>query len=445
MWLGKGDGTFSAPSTVTFSQAFLSSLALCDFNGDGKPDLAVANPGAESIAILLGKGDGTFSQAAAVPLSTTAPSTQTQLGPYSLTVSDLNGDGKPDLVVTFGSPNGPGDAGIGVLLGNGNGTFQPLPIDPEAARLIQAADINSDTIPDLVVDDGTLGTAVRLGNADGTFQPPVPLTLPPASGFTFADFNSDGKLDIAIGLSVINSAPSGIAVLLNLSTPPPALTVVSAASFIGGPLAPNEIASAFGRDLAVGVNTGTTQVTVRDSAGTTRLAPFVYYSSPTQVNFVVPAATADGPATVAIISADGHQTSAEVQIAPVAPALSTVGSAGIAAAYAIRVNLDLTQTVLPVFTAQGSRITAAPLDLSQPGQVYLLLFGTGFDSATSATTAVTIQGIPVPVQYAGPQESFTCFDQIGVLLPPSLQGAGIATVEVTIAGIPANPVSIAIQ
>jgi uncharacterized protein (TIGR03437 family) len=128
-----------------------------------------------------------------------------------------------------------------------------------------------------------------------------------------------------------------------------------------------------------------------------------------------------------------------------APALSTVGGAGIAAAYAIRVSPDNTQTILPVFSAQGSSVTPTPIDLSQPGEVYLLLFGTGFDAASAASTVVNIQGVQAPVEYAGPQLSFAGFDQIGVLLPPSLAGSGLVSVQVTVGGQPANRVYLSIQ
>jgi len=70
---------------------------------------------------------------------------------------------------------------------------------------------------------------------------------------------------------------------------------------------------------------------------------------------------------------------------------------------------------------------------------------TGFDKATAALTAVTIQGASVPVQYAGPQLSFAGLDQIGVLLPQSLAGSGLDTVQVTIGGQIANHVYISIK
>ena len=439
IWLGKGDGTFSAPTTYAFSGASLTSLVIGDFNRDGKPDIAVANPGGGSIAILLGKGDGTFATGSAVPVSASVPATGAVVGPVSLIAADFSGDGALDLAATLGNADGSIGGGIAVLIGNGDGSFQAPSFDAESAAAIAAADINGDKIADLVVADGTLGTVVRISNGDGTFQPAKPIVSTPLFAFAIADFNLDGKLDIAGGV-----APTGVAVLLNLSAPPPALAVVSAASFVQGALAPDEIASAFGKDLATAGAPGSTKVSVQDSAGATRPASF-YYASPGQVNFVIPASTAVGAASVSVTSGDGTRSATQIQIVPLAPALSTVGSAGIAAAYAIRVSPDNTQTTVPVFAAQGSKVTATPIDLSQPGEVYLLLFGTGFDAASAASTVVNIQGVQAAVEYAGPQLSFAGFDQIGVLLPPSLAGSGLVSVQATLGGQAANRVYIAIR
>jgi uncharacterized protein (TIGR03437 family) len=441
VWLGKGDGTFFAPAVYSIQSTALTSLVIGDFNDDGRPDLAVANQSAQNVAIFIGKGDGTFSAGNAIPVSVPAPSagvSQPALGPTVLVAADFNGDGVLDLAATLGNASNSG-GGIAVLLGKGDGTFQSPAIDPEVALALAAADINGDKIPDLVATDQSLGTVVRLGNGDGTFQAATPIVTSSSQRLAIADFNGDGKPDVAGSVLF-----SGVAVLLNLSTPPSSsLAIVSAASFLPGPFAPNEIASAFGVDLATAVN-GTAAVSVHDSTGATRSA-LAYYASPGQVNFLIPAATALASATVTITSGDGHQSAATIQIAPLAPALSTVGNAGVAAAYAIRVNPDLTQTILPVFAAQGNDVTPTPIDLGQPGQVYLILFGTGFDKATAASTEVTIQGVAVPVQYAGPQLSFAGLDQIGVLLPPSLAGSGLDTVQVIIGSEAANRVYISIK
>jgi uncharacterized protein (TIGR03437 family) len=440
VWLGKGDGTFTGPSSIPLPNAHLTSLVAGDFNRDGKLDLAVADPVAQTVTLLAGRGDGTFYEGITIAVPPFPGPNYFPTGPASLIAADFNGDGNLDLAASFGTGTGnPGEGGLAVLLGDGHGSFFELSTDPEDVGAFLAADINGDGIPDLVASDGALGTIVRLGNGDGTFQPAAQIVAARMQAYAAADFNGDGKIDIAGGELV-----TGVSTLLNLSAAPPALTIVSAASYLAGPFAPGEIVSGFGTHLAIDPRGATTKVAVRDAAGVTRPA-VAYYGSPRQVNFVLPSGTATGTATVTVTAGDSVESTAQIAIVPIAPALSTEGTAGIAAAYAIRVNPDLSQTILPVFTAQAGNIVPAPLDLTQPGQVYLLLFGTGFDGATAATTTVTVQGVPAPVQYAGPQLSFAGLDQIGALLPASLAGTGLATVEVTISGVAANRVFIDVQ
>jgi uncharacterized protein (TIGR03437 family) len=217
-----------------------------------------------------------------------------------------------------------------------------------------------------------------------------------------------------------------------------ALTVVSGASFISGPLAPNAFASAFGVMMGSGVT-----LTVRDSAGTSRTATLLYVS-PDQLNFLVPVGTALGTATVTVNGTlSGKTLSAQVQIAALAPALFSVGS-GIAAAGVVQVAPDGTQTYGLAFAVQSGRITTAPIDLSQPGQVFLELYGTGFDAASAGSTVAEVQGVSVPVTYSGSQSTFPGLDQINIQLPPSLAGTGVASVSVTIGGHTSNTVYVTI-
>ncbi len=108
--LGKGDGTF-APAVAYAVGKQPASVAVGDFNRDGKLDLAVMNSADDTVSILLGNGDGTF-----------APQVTYAVGlfPDTLAVGDFNGDGKLDLAVA-----NQGDNTVSVLLGNGDGTFAP--------------------------------------------------------------------------------------------------------------------------------------------------------------------------------------------------------------------------------------------------------------------------------------------------------------------------------
>ena len=177
-----------------------SSIAVADFNGTGNLDLAVANEGDSTASILLGNGDGTFQPQTTVP---------TGIGPDAIATADFNEDGKPDLAVANFT-----DDTISILLGNGDGTFTPgttiTGVKSPVAMI--GADFNNDGIPDLAVLDQTDGRViVLLGNGDGTFRTRTTTSvgLSPSALVT-ADFNADGKIDLA----VTNGGSNAVSVLI---------------------------------------------------------------------------------------------------------------------------------------------------------------------------------------------------------------------------------------
>lgn len=193
--LGKGDGTFTRASVSPATGSGAAAIAVSDFNGDGKADLAVPNTTDNTVTILLGNGDGTF---------TAAPSPATGSYPFDLVLADFNGDGKADLATSNG------DGTVTVLLGNGDGTFTPAASPSSgasAANSIVVGDFNGDGKADLAMTlfpgFHVMGDTVTmlLGNGDGTFTaaaatPPTPDD--PAS-IVVADFNGDGRSDMAVG------------------------------------------------------------------------------------------------------------------------------------------------------------------------------------------------------------------------------------------------------
>jgi len=176
--LGNGDGTFQAAVTYPTGNAGDHPVAVTtfDFNGDGALDLAVSNLNAENVAILLGNGDGTFQPRATYP-STNGPF----IGPSAMSAGDFNGDGKIDLAVTDQHDNT-----VSVLLGNGNGTFQS-PLEFRTAG-VTAADLNA--------------------------------------GVAAGDFNGDGRLDLAVA----NFSNNSVSVLLHLPQPPTNLMTTTVTS-----------------------------------------------------------------------------------------------------------------------------------------------------------------------------------------------------------------------
>jgi len=210
--LGDDSGTFS-PSVVFTSPVntnggpSVASLAVGDFNGDGKLDIAfVAVP--QYLAILFGNGDGTFS----------APSliydTGAGFGAEAAVSADFNGDGILDLAFYYGqNVQGPNNSALSIFLGNGDGSFQePATLSGLAFSNISpfiAGDFNADGHLDLAADN----IALLLGNGAGVFShTQIPL---PHSALVAADFNGDGKLDL---LGTDNSTAS---LHVMLQTPPP--------------------------------------------------------------------------------------------------------------------------------------------------------------------------------------------------------------------------------
>ncbi len=187
VFLANADGTLHPPTTFP-AHGKPISVALADFNHDGKLDIAIANSSSGDVTVFLGKGDGTFFPAKNFLAIAKA---------VSLAAADLNGDGKLDLAIA--SSNG----SFVSLLGNGDGTFQaPTLAWPAAPGLsyIALGDFNGDGIPDAALASRQNGTvSLALGRGDGSFSPVVTYPVAPQpSSLIVMDVNDDQKLDLLV-------------------------------------------------------------------------------------------------------------------------------------------------------------------------------------------------------------------------------------------------------
>ena len=192
VFLGNGDGSFGGHKDSDGGGDFPGAVAVGDFNGDGKLDVVITNFANKDISVQLGHGDGSFSQ---------APNSPIHIGnrPTSVAVGDFNLDGKLDIAVTNAEDNN-----VVILLGRGDGTFSPAPNSPLNAQLrpvaVAVADFNHDGKPDLAVANLLSSTvSIFIGDGAGNFRLGQQFaTGRYPSALAVADLDNDGKLDIAV-------------------------------------------------------------------------------------------------------------------------------------------------------------------------------------------------------------------------------------------------------
>jgi len=238
------------------------------------------------------------------------------------------------------------------------------------------------------------------------------------------------------------------------TTAPAGPTVALATAGQVEPFAAESIVSAYGTALASVIASATTiplptsldgnTVTVTDSAGVARPAP-LFYVSPGQINFEIPAGTATGAATVAFRNQNGTTQSETISIGSVSPGIFELTGAGLVAAWVLPVISGVQQTLLPVYQNVAGNTVPLPLNLGpSTEQVYLEMYGTGFRNAKSFTA--TVGGLSVPVLGAAATSQFAGEDQVNIgPLPQSLAGQGSVNILLTADGLAANTVTLTIQ
>ncbi|MGH8247019.1 MAG: FG-GAP-like repeat-containing protein, partial [Gammaproteobacteria bacterium] len=434
---GNGDGTFQSRALILGEEVF--DVEAADFNRDGRTDLALDD--GYRIWILLGQGDGAFLP----PVMTNVermPGSNTHYASSGIVVVDFNRDGLPDIATRSN-----------VMLGKGDGSFHaPLFfLEQSTAKgnfphASAAADLDGDGHQDLVISYNSNFVSVFRGKGDGTMSPSLEFPVGHMYYLVTADLDGDGLPDVATA----NVRSNDISLLLNRSPRAPGLNRAVSAASGSAKVAPESLATLFVPTPATAAERasppyptrlGGINLEVRDSEGAVRLAPLLHVSS-TQINFQVPAGTALGEASLAIIDDRGSTSAGGMQVNAVAPGLFMVDHReGTPAAVGVRVASDGSQTPVPVFMCEG--LSCRPSVIPLAGDpVYLSFFGTGFRGATSTKVTGSINGVPVPVTYAGPQGT-PGLDQIDIQLPPELREAwlgwtGQGWLTLSIDGVVAN-------
>ncbi len=209
IFLGNGDGTFQAGIVSPIMQpnpniSFISPMTVGDFNRDGKLDIAIgwSNSSSLGAAVLLGNGDGTFQT---TPIVSTVSSQGISTSLDLLPAADVDGDGKLDLILGYTFQFGGCSPTTSVLLGNGDGSFRSGA--GGSGMPLWAADFNADGKLDILFsffanstncNSGVISAGILLGNGDGTFQSnPLTISGPGQVGDSIVrgDFNGDGKID----------------------------------------------------------------------------------------------------------------------------------------------------------------------------------------------------------------------------------------------------------
>lgn len=296
---------------------------------------------------------------------------------------------------------------------------------------------------------GRRGAAIAIvsGDFNGDGRPDLAFTSLPVSGLS-TEVPKVGNVNLQDGVGeLLQVFPAGDANILLNTTPAITFTDANAAGYQRGAMAQDSIVAAFGaamasttaQSAALGTNLGGITVTVKDSTGTSRQAD-LFYVSPRQINYAMPAGTATGPATIAIANGPNTATATQ-QIVSVLPGVFSINGIAEAIVETFQ-NGAMTSSSFSFELTTSGTFAPTPIDVSA-GDVFLLMYGTGIRHASSVTATVGSQS-GLPVAYAGPS-GYVGEDQINLQLPPSLAGAGLVNVTLTADGQTSNPVQIQIK
>jgi uncharacterized protein (TIGR03437 family) len=257
-------------------------------------------------------------------------------------------------------------------------------------------------------------------------------------------------------VAAVTGAGTGAAFAIPTTVTPIGISVSNGASYQSGMITPGSLGSLFGQNLVAGTvaapqgnlptSLGGAMLMLVDSSNQQIPLP-LYFVSPGQINFVVPGSAQVGTGML-VLNVSGSALTTPIAVGAVHPGLFSASQSGVGPAVANvqYVNSDGTSTYGATVQC-GTQCTATPLTFAAPNQrVFLSFYGTGFRNRTSLNgVQVTANGAPLTVLFAGAQTAYPGLDQLNVELPRSLAGSGMVTIQVTVDGQAANPVTILMQ
>jgi uncharacterized protein (TIGR03437 family) len=360
-----------------------------------------------------------------------------------------------------------GGTGFSIIADAARGLRRPRDLTVDAAGKIFITNANSHQVLELIAPTSALGeTSVVAGTGEPGFSgdegagAQARLNLPNPGTATNDIQLTANIITLPNGDLIFTDTGNNRVRMLKRSASTLPVASVSAASFAGAELASESIAAAFGERLATEVRIATetplpttlagTTVSIRDSAGDERFAP-LFFVAPTQLNFLVPQGSVNGPATITVTSSNGTVSTGTINLATVAPGIFTANANGdgIAAAVVLRIKPNGMQTFEPVarFDPAQRRLVPVPIDLEPASdQVFLILYGTGLRFRSSLANALaTIGGTNSEVLFIGPAAGFVGLDQVNLRLPHSLVGRGMVDIVLMVDGKTANTVNVQIK
>lgn len=427
-------GAATAVGTAAFTPALSGTSFGFDFNpvpdrirvtSDLDQNLRL-NPdtggvGATDTVLSYMTGDA---NAAANPNVVGAAYTNSFAGPTSTTLYGI--DSNLDILVRQGSVGG-------------------APDSPNNGKLNTVGRLGVDTTDqigfDIVAPNDVAYASLTTAGASGSSLYSINLNTGAA---TLVGAIGGGQIirDIAIPVTFIpSSQQAGFAVVNAASYSIDSVAANSIATIFGSfATTNNQPASAMGQPLPTTL--GGVQVTVNN------MAAGLWFVSTSQINFLVPPGTMEGQATFVITDASGATKTGQVSITRAAPGIFTANASGTGSATGFSTPDGVALT--PLTNANGSERTVDPGTPNNP--MWLVLYGTGIRNAPAANpndadgvaeaVMVTVQGIPARVTYAGPVAGLSGLDQINVVIPPQLAGAGQVRVRVTVNGQVSNTVTV---